>query len=346
MQDSLLTALMFVILLVLFLWKSVRKEGLFSFDKGYTNVLKGLSAIVVVFVHVAEPHHNAFSKMVMSFGFVAVSLFFMISAYGMQFSVNRDEKKYLSHFWRNRLASLLIPCILINLCAALFGLYRGINGKEFLLAITNIPGFVVVLLQYCLLFFIVMFLHWKLKLKSSICYALLILGVTVSSLCLYFMSHSEISAQMGWCYERIGLIWGLLLFLFLPYVANFISKRRVAKMALLGMSSLLLGVAYIMNKTVFFYGEYLLKIILGLSIILFLFAVTQKRNYGNAAITHLGNISYEIYLSHGLVMRIVGLYFQNLSSAAFLWLSITLILIFSTVIHLLSSKLVALARNS
>lgn len=98
MQDSLLTALMFVILLVLFLWKSAHKEGLFSFDKGYTNVLKGLSAIVVVFVHVAEPHHNAFSKMVMSFGFVAVTLFFMISAYGMQFSVNRDEKKYLSHF--------------------------------------------------------------------------------------------------------------------------------------------------------------------------------------------------------------------------------------------------------
>ena len=98
--DLILTFLLIAVLFASVLWKSVPKEGPFSFDKNFTGVLKGVSAIVVVFVHVPELYHNAAQRMVMSFGFVAVTVFFMISAYGMQFSANRSPDKYLSHFWR------------------------------------------------------------------------------------------------------------------------------------------------------------------------------------------------------------------------------------------------------
>ena len=66
--DLILTFLLIAVLFASVLWKSVPKEGPFSFDKNFTGVLKGVSAIVVVFVHVPELYHNAAQRMVMSFG--------------------------------------------------------------------------------------------------------------------------------------------------------------------------------------------------------------------------------------------------------------------------------------
>ena len=67
--DLILTFLLIAVLFASVLWESVPKEGPFSFDKDFTGVLKGVSAIVVVFVHVPELYHNAAQRMVMSFGF-------------------------------------------------------------------------------------------------------------------------------------------------------------------------------------------------------------------------------------------------------------------------------------
>jgi len=339
--DLILTFLLVAILFASVLWKSVPKEGPFSFDKNFTGVLKGVSAIVIVFVHVPELYHNAVQRMVMSFGFVAVTLFFMISAYGMQFSANRSPDKYLSHFWRNRLASLLIPCLLVNLFWALFNVW---SECDFPL-LKYMPGYVWVLLQYCVLFFVVMFCQQKFKIKPSVSHVVLAVAVVASSLYLYLSSpNASDSAQMGWCYERFGLVWGLLLFVFFAKIADFISYRWLPKTFALGLLSLVLGVAYVMNKTVWFYGEYLLKIALGFVIVSFVLILSRKRSFGNAVVNHLGVISYEIYLSHEFMMQVISYFFPTLSSGVFLVLTMILTIVFSTVVHQMSSKLVNWVR--
>lgn len=343
MRDVLLTLVPIAILLFLTLWKSSSKEG-FSFDKDFTGVLKGISAVVVVFVHVPVAFQNPAQRMVMSFGFVAVTVFFMISAYGMQFSINRNGKKYLSHFWRNRLASLLIPCYVINLFEVVF---YAVRGKDFSFAniLFSFPGYVWVLLQYCLLFFVVMFCREKWRVKSTACYVLMVLAIVVSSLYMYLSSPDATnSAQMGWCYERMGLVWGLLLFLFMPKVVDYMKGRSILKTAVLGLLSMSLGVAYLMNKTVWFYGEYLLKIVLGLVIISFVLFLTQKRKFGNVFMNHLGAVSYEIYLSHGFMMSVVASFFPETSSGLFICLVLTFTILFSSLVHKLSSKMVSLVR--
>ena len=80
-------------------------EDLFS--KDYTTVLKGICCIIVVMVHVKDGFQNPLQDAIGSFGFVCVTLFFMVSAYGMQLSVEH-KADYLRHFWRNRLLSLLV----------------------------------------------------------------------------------------------------------------------------------------------------------------------------------------------------------------------------------------------
>jgi peptidoglycan/LPS O-acetylase OafA/YrhL len=342
--DLILTFLLMALLFAAIMWKSTPKDGPFSFDKNFTGVLKGVSAIIVVFVHVPELYHNAVQRMVMSFGFVAVTVFFMISAYGMQFSANRSGEKYLSHFWRNRLASLLIPCLLVNLFCVLFNVC---TGRDFspLKALVNMPGYVWVLLQYCILFFVVMFCQLKLKIKPSICYVIMVAAVVGSSLFLYLSSpDANNSAEMGWCYERMGLVWGLLLFLFFAKIADFMNSRWFAKTLTLGFFSLVLGVAYLMTKTVWFYGEYLLKIVLGLVIVAFVLFLSRKRSLGNAVVNHLGAVSYEIYLSHELMMRVIAYLLPSVSSGVFLVLTMTATIAFSTVVHMVSSRLVSRVR--
>ena len=343
-MDIILTFMLIVLLIVSALWKSAPKGGPFSFDKNFTGVLKGVSAIVVVFVHVPELYHNAAQRMVMCFGFVAVTVFFMISAYGMQFSINRSPSKYLSHFWRNRLASLLIPCLLVNLFRIVFNVCAGRNFS-LLESLIDIPGFVCVLLQYCALFFVVMHCQQRFKITPSICHAIMIAAVVGSSLFLYLSSpDAKNSSEMGWCYERMGLVWGLLLFLSIAKIVEFMNSRWFLKTLALGFLSVTLGVAYLMTKSVWFYGEYLLKIVLGFVIVSFVLFLSRKRSFGNAVVNHLGAISYEIYLSHELVMRVILYLFPTVSSGVFLVLTMTFTIAFSTAVHKVSSKLVSRVR--
>ena len=121
------------------------------FSKDYTTMLKGICCIIVVYVHFKGKQTNALQDAIGSFAFVAVSLFFLISAYGMMLSVEK-KKGYLTHFWRNRLVSLLVPCICVNIVGLILS---GITGNIEYGIIYYINGYVIVLLQFCLWFYMV-----------------------------------------------------------------------------------------------------------------------------------------------------------------------------------------------
>lgn len=291
-------------------------------------------------VHVVPQYTNLLQDTISSFGYICVTLFFMFSAYGMQLSVEY-KKNYLNNFWRNRLVSLLIPCFLINICAyVLVSLLKNSLSSTYLLY--KINNYVLVLLQYCLWFYFVMQCKRIFKInKTWIIDGVLIAGVMGSSLILYFTSsEGVVSARIGWCYERYGLIWGLLLYRFLSSFRFWLTEKRTLKIIVFFLLSLILGVAYLKFKTVYFYGEYFLKIVLGAVIIIFMLLATVGRQYGNKLSFFLGNISYEVYLSHGIIMGILATVLPEVSSGLFIVLSYCCILLFSALIHSVSSKLV------
>ena len=111
------------------------------------------------------------------------------------------------------------------------------------------------------------------------------------------------------------------------------------------MLSIVFGIAYLRFKPVFFYGEYLLKIVLGLVIIILLFTLSSQRTFGNRAINFLGEISYEVYLSHGFMMLLLKTFIPNISSGLFVLLTVILTIIFSSVIHYIDKPIVKLCRK-
>ncbi|MBO8478455.1 MAG: acyltransferase [Bacteroidetes bacterium] len=313
------------------------------FSKDYTTVLKGICCIFVVMVHIPAVYQNRLQDAIGSFAFVCVTLFFMVSSYGMQLSAEH-KKNYIRHFWRNRLLALLVPCILINIVVCiLFWLIRGYPSFSVLWSINN---YVVVLLEYCFWFYVVMLLkRWFKIRKYWITDILLIAGIVLSSLYSYLSSETGTeSAAMGWCYERYGLVWGILMYRYLPYIKRWLISKRCLKVIAFSLLCCILGIAYLKFKTVYFYGEYLLKVCLGLVIILWMLLLTVNRKFGNKVSLYLGNISYEVYLLHGSVMTAISILAPDVSSGVFILSTYFVTVLLSMVISAAARKIVSRFR--
>lgn len=318
-------------------------EDLFS--KDYTTVLKGICCIIVVMVHINIEYQNPIQDAIGSFGFVCVTLFFMISAYGMQMSAER-KPDYLRHFWRNRLLSLLTPCLLINICFYLCNML--IKGSASIESLIYINHYVIVLLEYYLWFFIIMWMKNRVGVqKAWISDLFLTAGVVLSSLCSYFMLENGSSSPfIGWCYERCGLVWGLWLYRLMPKVRVWLTTRRILKFCLFSVLALSFGVIYLKYKEIYFIGTYLLKITLGLVIIVWLLLLTVNRKFGNKWSLYLGKISYEVYLSHGMVMSVLVMLCPNVSSGIFILLTYIVTILFSMGVHTVGHRIVGRLRSN
>ena len=225
---------------------SKKAKGHF-FSKDYTNVLKGICCIIVIYVHFPDIYQNTLQDAIGSFAYIAVTLFFMVSSYGMILSAER-KKTYLDSFWRNRLVALLIPAFLVNIVATLFG---GIKGNLVISSLIYINWYVMVLLQFCLWFYLVQIARRKWFEKNIMLNdMLLIVGVALSSIYLYLFKYGTVSAESGWCFERIGLVWGILLYRYFDRCVEWLDKKRWTKAIILCLLSLMLGVAYLKYKTV------------------------------------------------------------------------------------------------
>lgn len=152
MTDYLLTAALLTLLfLVVIITRNSDSSKATFFSKKYTTALKGVCSIVVIFIHIPDAYQNPLQENVGRFAYIAVTLFFMISAYGMQLGLRKPC--YLKHFWRNRLSSLLIPCLVVNLTWFCFSV--GTTGSPEWLSLLSINDYVKQLIGYCAIFYIV-----------------------------------------------------------------------------------------------------------------------------------------------------------------------------------------------
>ncbi len=79
----------------------------------------------------------------------------------------------------------------------------------------------------------------------------------------------------------------------------------------------ILGLSYLRFKSVLILGDYLLKIMLGLAIILFILALNVSIALGNKVSLFLGRISYEVYLIHGAVFGLMATFMPGINSGLF-----------------------------
>jgi len=330
LTDYILTAIVPILLCAVVVCSSKRADaGNRFFNKDFTTMLKGVCAIIVIYVHVGARYGNPLQDVIGSFAYVAVTFFFLTSAYGMNVSAERNPS-YLTHFWRNRLLSLLVPYAII--CMAIL-LFESLAYNRLHLEFNN---YVKTLLEYCLVFYVL----WKLSGRLNIyIYIYLAAIVALSSVWLYFCPEYSLLLG-GWPYERVGLVWGILLWRFYPVITEWLDRHNAVKTIGFLILSAVLGLAYLKFKSCFFWGEYVLKVVLGLCILVWVFLVTNRRTFINPLTKYLGSISYEIYLIHTLVMDIVMYFMPGLSSGLFILAVIIGSILCASVIHALAMPVV------
>lgn len=320
-----------MLFLAVVLLLGIKKEDTVShfFDINNSKAMRGFWCLVVILVHVPTAYQNKIQDMIGSFAYIGVTFFFMTSGYGLTLSSEKNAYS-LRYFWRNRLPKLLIPGWLVHFCFAIIGALLFSSeitvGKVF-----NINGWVRWLLGCYFIFWISHLLTkgrmWKIVASVSI---------VVTSVVFYYLKSIDIVTSTTWTTECFGFIWGIILASFLPEYVNFFKKSWSVKWVTTLVISLVLGVAYLKFKPIPFFGDYLLKILLGIAITMFVLVANIRFRIGNKISLFLGEISFEIYLSHGKVFSLVSKLIPKLSSGVFILLSIILTVIFAYLIHILA----------
>lgn len=301
---------------------SFREGEKHFFDKDNSNALRGFWCLIVVLVHVPELYQNRIQDMLGSFAYIGVTFFFMTSAYGLCLKYLKCEEQNMG-FWKNRLPKLLVPCFVVNSFSLLV---RIIEKEEIdMLMILKINDWVIWLL-ICYFFFWIDY-----KFIKSYKNLLVIALICMFSILIYFLKQ-EIN-RTTWCPEIMGFIWGIILYYKKDYFKKKMSNNWIIKLFVCLCISMITGCCYLKFKTIYFWGEYILKILLGFLIILFMLTFNVKINIGNKINKFLGEISFEVYLVHGVIFGTVASISPQIVSGIFIAVSLLFTVIIAYILH-------------
>jgi len=296
------------------------------FDMDTSKAMRGFLCLIVILVHIPAAYQNSIQDMIGSFGYIGVTFFFMTSGYGLTISSDRNTDS-LRFFWRKRLPKLLIPVWLVNIFFIIIDdldFSRGISVRK----IVGVEGWVQWLLGCYLIFWLS---HFIMKKKTWKIPAIVL--VIIASICSFYLKTNQIVTSTTWATECYGFIWGILLASVQPKFIEHFKKAWFKKWIFSLVITLILGVGYLIFKPVFFFGDYLLKIMLGVAITMFIFIANVKFHFGNKISLFLGEISFEVYLVHGNVFGVISTIAPNLSSGLFILISLIVTVIIAFVIH-------------
>ncbi len=297
-------------------------------DKRQSMMIRAICCIVVILVHIPKEHGNIIQDVIGSFGYIAVTLFFMLSAYGLKYSVE-NKKDYLKNFCKNRLLSILIPLWLVNTIGVIVTPSEAIQTNILrIIGISNI-SFITILIGYYILFWII----YKFIKNEQIRDYILCLIVFI-----YSLLGKILNLAVGWQVETIGFIYGILLYHF----AEKINKGKVKYIALAGLNSLILGILYIKYKDVYIIGTWILRVALSMNLIVLLSLILNKIKIGNRVQEYIGSISYEIYLMHTIIITLLSP--LDVSSGLWIILTILITILSASIINFIDKKIIKLIK--
>lgn len=163
--------------------------------------------------------------------------------------------------------------------------------------------------------------------------------IIVFSGVMYVLGKVGIITGTTWCPEIYGFIWGIILSNVKDKFAGWMNKKWLVKVIAFCILAGILGIAYLKLKPVVFFGDYVLKIILGLAIIVFMLAANTRIEIGNKVSLFLGSISYEVYLLHGIVFALISYFAPEIISGLFIVTSIVVTVVLAVLIHQLGEPI-------
>lgn len=303
----------FILLLISLFVYLIPKTDVDYLSNKSTKSLKGLLALLIIFHHISQKittgeNFSNFEYM----GRYIVALFFFLSGYGLYFQY-RNNATYMENFLKKRLVRIFIPFFVF---IVIYVIYRATLGEvvnvDFFLSFwkdhSNIiyNGWFINSIIVLYVIFYVSFVNKDSKISE---YKLVFLTLVY----IFWKAYQD---HGDWKYVSImafllGVFW---------------MKNRVSIDKLLEKNYFIFLVSFSILMYVFHYYEDIMKNI-GITnkyvyygivgnlctmvFIVYFILLSNKLNFSNKYLDFLGDISFEIYMIHGLVMHYLGKFFVS-----------------------------------
>lgn len=302
------------------------------FDLKNTKAIRGVGIFLIIFVHAPIIYQNKIQDMIGSFTYVFITFFFMTSAYGLTIAQSKNPDG-IEHFWRKRLPKLLITSWIVNLIKTLLDITiykRNLN----IISLFSIEEWLKWLLA-CYFALWISFIVFKGKdIWKIACSVLVIIG----SIIMYYLKNAGIYTDTTWHTECYGFIWGIILAsIGSSECLNFFLKKWKMKLSFSILIAIVLGVLYLKFKPILFWGDYLLKILLGAAIIFLILVINAKVDFGNRISLFIGEMTLEIFLVHGYIIDLLNYIHVWKFGGMYLLSTIFITVISAIIIHVLTN---------
>ncbi len=299
--------IIYILILMAFLLKNIRIYGKEQFaddflERTYTERLKGICAILIVLHHISQKgHYQLPFSLFNRIGCLIVAIFFFLSGYGMSKSYNKDRKAFSSNFVF-RIWHLSIPYLVV-LAFTIIELRWNGNQVQIGLVIKGLRHgavignwfFYSIIYLYCV--FEIIFCRLPIKAKHKA----LVVAICIAG---YFMWRANWN---GWWYNSfLAFAIGSIFAFHENEITTWARKNgnywvTVGILLLSYIGLRFLNVSLSIDTWGGLLSEALAPTVFSFAVII----INMKIRILNPIWNYIGNISYEIFLIHALL---IGLY--------------------------------------
>lgn len=264
---------------------------------------KGIAAILIVLHHLSQRVKVSGSFVILGYiGFILVAVFFFISGYGLSYGV-RYKHDYLKGFFKRRLLPVLVPYWIVNTVDIVFYLIKGtvFTPMQYVLSFIGIDvitgtWFVTAIL----IMYIIFWLAFK-CMKSYIVLGLCLIGYCI--ICINLNLHSSYTASIS--AFALGVFWNKIDRRMITWIREKYFLKLTFVLVTFGimfLGRLILSAKGINNEIV----HLILRNLISVLFVLALIAVNQKVQFTGKTLQWLGNISYELYIVHYVLLSMLS----------------------------------------
>lgn len=305
---------------------NIKKQNEVILTKKETIYVKAICSILIVLHHLSQRIGiNIITLPYIEVGKYSVAMFLFISGYGLMKSL-KNNNKYLSNFIVNRVFTIYMPFVIVNIIMILINWtggfkYSFVNIIEYTLGIKLIDAtmwfIIFIIASYFIFYIIFKFLDIN---KGRV--AMLTINIIIFLIgCRFKLSEVFINSSFGF-------ILGIYL---AQYEKQFIKvvKNRYNIYLIMALVSFILGriVSIIITKDKMLI-DMIFANISAIGFIIFILILLMKIEFNNSILKLFGDVSFYIYLTHNKIITMI----PNSNKSIFLSVLLFIVIIISSYI--------------
>lgn len=322
---------------ILYVISLTRKSPITILSRDKSNAVKGVFAILIVFHHFSTTCDISSFSEFRQWGAIIVSVFFFMSGYGLGRSITLKGMAYLSNFLSHRLwKSVILP---YAIALIIFLVYLNVDVPDASTLVGDWSrGFTLLPNAWFIVALALMYLGFYFINKTSgRCH--------VVKMFLYTLVYIIIVYSIG--FERCWYVSVIMFPLGMLYAEKenelvTLFNRYKARIWLIPLMMGITGICFIMQTVVLSIVAFMALTIA----LVFVMTSTEVERIGKIGVfSFLSAISYEIYLCHGVAMKMCRGEYLNISDDwMFVIAVVALTLILASVVKYIVSRLAGTSR--